>query len=615
MIFKPRTLVVAVVIISGGTVSPGRVAAQQVDPAAYLAHVRLLASDDYKGRGNGTPELDRAADYIAEQFRTAGLEPGGDGGTFLQPFEVVTGLTIGGANTVILDGPVASATLVLGRDYRPVSIAGSGGADLSAQVVFAGYGISAPDLQYDDYAGLDVAGKAVLVLRHEPQEGDENSRFDGREFSDHATFLRKAQVARSHGAAALLVVDDPNHSADATFNDWLEDPQAEEYGLPLLLMPRGRVQEVLGELVDFEAVFEAIDADLTPRSTALGTVSFTYRERINRTRRTVNNVVGVLRGADASKAGEAVVVGAHYDHLGTSGRFSLARDSGGQIHNGADDNASGTAAVIEIARLAAANRAEIDRSMVFVAFAGEELGLLGSRYYLNNAMFPPERTVAMINLDMVGRSNGRILASGVETGPELASDLEAASDGVALTVTPTGSGSATAGASDHLSFELQRVPAVFFFSGLHADYHRPTDDWEKIDAEGGAAVAGLAYRFAARVANRPDRVAFVPRRVEPGSESPSSGGGGYGPYFGSVPDFAEGETPGVKFADVREGSPAGLAGLRQNDVMIGFDGKEIRTLYDFTFALREKKPGDRVEVVVIREGRELRTTVELGNRP
>lgn len=612
MNFTTRALVAATVI--GVAVSAGRVAAQQVDPDDYLAHVKLLSSDDFKGRGNGTPELDRAAAYIADQFRAAGLEPGGDEGTFLQRFEVIIGLTIGGTNSVTLEGPDASATLALGEDYRPLSMAASGGADISAPVVFAGYGISAPDLGYDDYEGLDTTGKAVLVLRHEPQEEDENSAFDGREFSDHATFLTKARVARAHGAVALLIVDDPHHSAEANFRDWLSDPQAEEYGLPLLHMPRGRVQDILGDLVDLDAVARDIDADLTPRSRPLDEVSFDYRENLTKTRRTVNNVVGVLRGADPIKASEAVVVGAHYDHLGTSGRFSLARNASGQIHNGADDNASGTAGVIEIARLAAANRATIDRSMVFIAFAGEEVGLLGSGYYLNHAVIPPDAIVAMINLDMIGRSNGRILASGIETGPDLAQDLQAASEGLPLEVTPTGAGSATAGASDHLSFETQHIPSIFFFSGLHADYHRPTDDWEKIDAEGGAEVASLAYRFAERVANRPDRVAFVPRRAAPGTGS-ASGGGGYGPYFGSVPDFAEGEIPGVKFADVRDGSPAALAGLRQNDVMIAFDGKAIATLYDFTFALREKQPGDRVEVTVVRDGREITATVELGNRP
>jgi hypothetical protein len=594
--------------------------AQLVDRARYLDHIRVLASDEFKGRGNGSPELDRAADYIREQFRAAGLEPGGDAGTYLQGFEVITGLTVGPSNSLTIAGPDGSATLAVGVDYQPLSIAAPGGRELTLPLVFVGYGIWATDHGYDDYGDLDVSGKAVLVMRHEPQENDDQSVFDGRRHSEHATFARKAQVARAHGARAILLVDDPQHPADTTFDTWLADPQSEEYGLPLLHLPRRVAQRIVGPLVDFDEVARAIDADLTPRSRVLDGVSIAYREDLTKTRHTVTNVVGIVRGAAPARAGEAVVIGAHYDHLGTSGRFSLTPDASGQIHNGADDNASGTAALIEIARLAAANRQALPRSLVFVAFAGEELGLLGSRHYLSDAPIAPDQTVAMINLDMVGRSNGRILVSGLETAPDLAADLEAAETGLTLTVSRTATGSATAGASDHLSFELRQIPAIFFFSGLHADYHRPTDDWEKIDASGGAAVATLAYTLAARIANREGRIAFVPRvrpdraaASDPSAADPS--GGGYGPYFGSVPDFAEGDSPGVAFADVREGSPAANAGLRRGDVLIGFDGGPINTLYDFTFALREKRPGDKVEVVVRRDGQEIRATVELGNRP
>lgn len=596
-------------------VSAGTAAAQQVDPGSYLSHVRALSSDALKGRGNGTPELDRAAEYIAERFRAAGLEPGGDNGTYLQKFEVVTGLTVGPSNRLTLIGPGGSATLQPGAGYQPLSIGQPGEGEFTVPLVFAGFGISAAAQGYDDYAGLDASGKAVLVLRHEPQEDDEASVFDGRRQSQHATFVRKAQVARARGARALLVVDDPRHPDDVSFAAWLQDPQAEEYGLPLLHLPRRVAQQIVGPLVDLDAVARAIDADLTPRSRPLDGVSLTYREDLAKARRTVSNVVGILRGAGPAAGNEAIVLGAHYDHLGTSGRFSLAQGGSGQIHNGADDNASGTAAVIEIARLAAAAPARASRSFVFVAFAGEELGLLGSRHYLDHAPFSPENTVAMINLDMVGRSNGRILVSGLDTAPGLAASLEAAGAAVSLTVSPTGAGSASAGASDHLSFELRQIPSIFFFSGLHADYHRPTDDWEKVDGKGGAAVATLAYSLARQIASRPDRPAFVPRPAQAGAAASASSGGGYGPYFGSVPDFAEGDSAGVKFADVREGSPAANAGLKRDDVMIAFDGKPIGTLYDFTFALQEKKPGDKVEVVVRREGREIRAVVELGSRP
>jgi len=591
-----------------------RAAAPQIDPQAYLNHVKVLASDELQGRGNGTPELDRAADYIAAQFRAAGLEPGGDDRTYFQKFELVTGLTIGPSNSLTLKGPRGVDDLQLGRDYEPLSIAAPPDRAFSTPLVFAGYGISAPAYNYDDYAGLDVAGKAVLVLRHEPQENDDKSVFQGRTHSEHATFMRKAQVARAHGARALLIVEDPLHPDQTSFSGWLRDPQAEEYGIPLLRISRARAQEAIGSLVDFEKVARDIDADLKPRSRTLDGVALTYRESLTKTRRRVRNVVGILRGSDRVKSREALVLGAHYDHLGLSGRFSLTENASGQIHNGADDNASGTAAIIEIARLAVGSRTKFPRSLVFVAFAGEEVGLLGSRHYLNTPAFPIEQTVAMINLDMVGRPNGRVLVGGLDTAPDLKGDLEAAQAGLSIKVS-AGEGRATAGSSDHTSFLLRRIPSLFLFSGLHADYHRPSDDWQKIDAEGAAEVANLAYALAERIAGRSDRIAFVPPAPQTGSIASGSSSGGYGPYFGSVPDFAEGDSSGVKFADVRDGSPAAKAGLRKDDVMIAFGDAPIRTLYDFTFALQEKKPGDKVEVVVLREGKEVRAMVELTNRP
>jgi hypothetical protein len=600
---------------------PGRAAAQQIDSQSYLEHIKFLSSDELQGRGNGTPGLERAAEYIAMQFRAAGLAPGGDDRTYFQKFELVSGLTVGSSNTVTLSGPQGARTLKLGSDYEPLSITtpnaqGPSEQSFSAPLVFAGYGISAPAYNYDDYAGLDVSGKVVLLLRHEPQENDEQSVFQGRTHSEHATFVRKAQVARSHGARAILLVEDPRHADRTDYSRWLREPQAEEYGLPLLHISRAQVQEVVGSQIDFDEVMRGIDADLKPRSRALEGVTVTYTQSLSKNRHIVRNVVGVLRGSDPARNGESVVLGAHYDHLGMSGRFSLSEGSTGQVHNGADDNASGTAALIEMARLAVTRGAKLPRSLVFVAFAGEELGLLGSGHYVSHPTLPIEQTVAMINLDMVGRSNGRILVSGLESASGLEEDLKAAQAGLSINVSTSREGSAGLGASDDTSFLLRSIPSIFFFSGLHADYHRPSDDWEKIDAPGGSAVASLAYGLAARIAARPDRVAFVPPPAQTTSGSTgASSTGGYGPYFGSIPDFAEGDSSGVKFAEVREGSPAAKAGLQRNDVMTSFGGMPIKTLYDFTFALREKKPGDRVEVVVLRNGKEIRTTVELTNRP
>jgi peptidase M28-like protein/PDZ domain-containing protein len=590
--------------------------ASSIDAASFLRHVKFLAADDLKGRGNGTPELDRAAEYIASRFREDRLEPRGDNASFFQPFDVVTGVDVKPGNRLVVSATGASADMAAGEDYYPLGVGGEVG-DQPLPLVFAGYGISASGLKYDDYQGIDAAGKAALVFGHEPQENDAASVFEGRTNTVHASMMQKARVARSHGVKLLIVVDDYSHAVDGTNpKGWARAPQAEDYGVAVVRASRDKVQAAIGRAIDLSAVAADIDKTLQPQSRALDGVTVRYTERLDRIRRSVRNVIAELPGSDPALRDEAVVVGAHYDHLGLGGRDSLAEDAIGQIHNGADDNASGTAAMLEIARAAAANRSRFPRPVVFVAFAGEELGLLGSSYYVNHPAVPIERTVAMINLDMVGRPSGRILVSGLDSAPELDDDVKAAANGAAIEV-KSFKGSASVGSSDDTSFLLRRVPSIGFFSGFHADYHRPSDDWEKIDAEGGAAVARLALALAERLSARREKAAFVAPANPHGGNAAASGGdsgGGYGPYFGSVPDFAD-EGNGVKFADVRENSPAARAGFRRGDVMISFGGAPIKTLYDFTFALRDRRPGDKVEVVVLREGKEVRAMVELSSRP
>ena len=250
-----------------------------------------------------------------------------------------------------------------------------------------------------------------------------------------------------------------------------------------------------------------------------------------------------------------------------------------------------------------------------MTFAGEEHGLLGSSHYVNHPALPLDKTVAMINLDMVGRAGGRIMVDGLGNAPSIEQDLKAAESSSSLSLRALRGGPG-AGASDDATFLLRKIPSINFFSGFHSDYHRPSDTWQKIDAAGGAAVADLALALARQLANRPTRPEFIDTAPQQDPHSSGNVGAvsGYGPYFGSVPDFAN-EGQGVKFAEVRAGSPAAKAGLRGGDIMISFAGMPIKTLYDFTFALREKKPGDRVDVIVMREGKEVKATVELTTRP
>ena len=493
----------------------GSAATPAIPPNAVLEHIKFLASDDMKGRGDGSPELERAADYIAQQFKAAGLRPGIKDHDWFQPFELVAGLAVGQGNELVVQARGSRPIrLVLGSSYYPVSATPNDSPSVASTalddmpLVFAGYGISAPSFNYDDYAGLDVSGKAVLIFSHEPQESRRDSKLNGAQPIRETTLYAKAAAARSRGARALLVVSDPSHQTDpVNYGLFNIDADPEDHAIPVLRVRRSEMEPLL-QAWGLDRIAADIDRDLRPRSRPLNGASIDYTEHFTRNRRTVRNVVGFLPGSDASKAKQAIVFGAHYDHVGLGGRFSAAPDRTGEIHNGADDNASGTASIIEIARAAAADRSRFPRSLVFVAFAGEERGLLGSAQYAGDPAIPMADTVVMLNLDMVGRSNGKVDVSGLEQSSMLLNDIqEAALAAGGIEVRQEGPG---AGRSDDSSFLDKRVPAINFFTGFHADYHRPTDDWNKIDAPGTARVATLALEFAARIAAHNDRPQFHP---------------------------------------------------------------------------------------------------------
>lgn len=491
--------------------------ARDIDADALLAHIRFLASDELKGRGNGSDGLERAADYIAARFKEVGLEPGGEGGDWFQRFELVAGLTVGRENALAISDGRETVRFVLGTSYYPIGTAPNDSPDrpsarlAGVPLVFAGYGLVVPSIGYDDYAAVDVAGKAVLIFSHEPQEHDRNSRLNGTRPMPQTTLRAKAAAARTRGARALIVVGDPTHERDeAQYELFQTDPDAEDVGIPVLRVRRTEMAPLITRW-ELDRLAREIDGDLKPRSRELPGATVTYIEHLARNRRTVRNVVGVLLGADPARAQEAIVIGAHYDHVGLGGRLSVSPERAGEIHNGADDNASGTAAIIEMARAAVADRARFPRTLVFVAFAGEERGLLGSAYYATRPASAAGQTIAMLNLDMVGRAHGGVDVSGLELAPSIERDLKAAVEAAktGLEIRRRGPG---AGRSDDSSFIDRRIPAINFFTGFHNDYHRPGDDWEKIDAAGTRSVARLALELAAQLAARPDRPEFVPPR-------------------------------------------------------------------------------------------------------
>ncbi len=578
--------------------------APAASPQRYLNDVKVLAAPDMEGRGAGTKGIGRAAHYIEKQFKGLGLEPAGNR-SFEQPFTVTTGAKLKGKNDLIVRIGSVEKKLKLGEDYVPLSFSSVG--SVSGPVVFAGYGATADEFGYDDYAHLDVKDKIVVVLRYEPEKFEEKS---GQGRTQHSHLITKAINARNHGAKAVILVNGkmaPNEEDLLLKFGSLAGPR--DVGIPMVQAKNAVVESWFKEagksLADSQ---KEIDGDLKPRSFALpDTVRVSLAVDIETLHATVNNVLAYLPG----KTNQYIIIGAHYDHLGHGNASSLAPSEIGKIHPGADDNASGTAGVLELARIFARRGERMQRGILFMTFAGEELGLLGSADWVKEPTRPLGDAVAMINMDMIGRiRDNKVYVGGVGTGTTFKPLLEKLAAKYDFKLAYSAGGFS---ASDHTSFVVKSVPSLFFFSGLHADYHKPSDTWEKIDPNAAARLLDLIADVAAGLASAPDRPQFV--KVE--EPTPSVAGTGevrsYGPYFGSIPDFGETET-GVKFADVRPGSPAAKAGLKAGDVLVQFRDKPIKNLYDFTDALRRSKVGDVVEVKVLREGQPVTARVTLEQR-
>ena len=569
-------------------------AAADVNPDLYFAHVRYLASPELKGRATGSPGLEKAAHYIAAQFRSFGLSP-----TELS-FPVALGAHLGSKNHLKFKEPNETRALVSGKDFLPVSFSSSG--ELHSSVVFAGFGITNTKENYDDYAGLDVTGKFVLILRHEPKENPHQ---------EHVSFADKAVNAKMHGARGVILVNDTDHHASSQgdaaddLGKFSESAGPKNAGVLVIRIKHQTAEDwakAAGQ--NLRAISQQIDLDGHPHSFAIPDLTVDLSVDVRTETKTVHNVAAYLAG----ETDEYVIVGAHYDHLGLGDENSLAPSQIGTIHPGADDNASGTAGVLELARWAS-HQPKPKRGILFLAFAGEELGLLGSEWYVNHPTLPLEKAVAMINMDMIGRiREGKVFLSGTGTGSTFPKLIEEVPAPAPLHVDLAEK--AGYGASDHTSFTTKNVPVLFFFSGLHADYHKPSDTADKIDSADAAKLLDYIADLITRLENDP-RPQYI--RVPAPSVGPVGSGGGYGPNFGSIPDFNE-PPKGVRFADVRDGTPAAKAGLKAGDILIEFDGKEIANLYDFTYALRAHKPGDLVLVKVVRGDKTIEAKVLLTER-
>ena len=632
------------------------------------AHISYLASDELEGRRTGTRGAEGAAYYIAKEFARYKLRPGFDvartpkdageyNSRYMQKFPFIAGIELGAGNAMLFTPRAASAgssnmqqetraaslDLRLAEDWTPLGFSLNSRVE-DAPAVFVGYGITATDLRYDDYAGVDAAGRIAIAFAGMPDGGNPHS-----DFARYADARWKAIAARDHGARALLVIASEENFKDDRLSRLRYDNTGGDAGIPVAAISRQAAARILvagglAPLADLEKALREKrenSSATNPHETRSEqshqvsaplkdvTLSITTNVVRRESKSPAMNVVGVIEGSDPVLKDEAIIIGAHYDHLGRGGEGSLATREG-DIHHGADDNASGVAGLLELARLFTNDFKRPRRTLIFIAFSGEEEGLLGSSFYVNHPVVPLKQTIAMINMDMIGRmKENRLIIGGVGTSPQWKDWIAGANLDLGMIVNVDGdyrreASSASVpivigannraivsldpskqltlnlnedgyGPSDHSSFYSKQIPVLFFWTGTHDDYHKPSDVAEKINYEGEARILTLVRSILRALDQTDKRPAYTVAR----SNESQGRSTGFRVYLGTIPSYAD-STSGVKLDGVREDSPAARAGLRANDVIVKLAGREIRNIYDYTYTLGEMKAGQEYEIEVIR---------------
>ena len=577
------------------------------DVERLRSDVAWLADDAREGRRAGTPGERAAAEWIARRMEELGLEPVGTDG-YLQSFEVPLPARDGGTSMVVLSVPqqIGEVNTLFREPEEVVPLFCSDPGEAEGRLVFAGYGIEAPEADWDDYDGLDLDGAVVLVVRGTPAvdppsaptalENPHGDAVQSTGWGNHGSIFHKVMQAKRRGASAVLVAAHPDAAGDPLLD--FDAGRTARARIPALMVSAS----VAAKLVpDYRTLVAAHDAAQGAAWEPSDEREIRVAADVVRASGTAHNVLGRIRGREP---GRAVVIGAHFDHLGHGGPGSLAPDARGEIHNGADDNASGTAVALEVARLL--QLAPPAGDVVIALWSGEELGLLGSEHWARNPTVDWADLRSNINLDMVGRAgSGKLNVLGAGTAEPLAGWLEAAGPKVGLELAISRSGQGIGG-SDHQTFIKRSVPALHFFSGIHSDYHRPSDDVEGFEAQGAVRVTELCLAFLARM-QAADELAWA----EPVTDDAEPTPGGFRTRFGSIPDYVY-DGKGMRLDGTSAGGPAERAGLLRGDVILSVDDLDIDGVGDFMFALNSHKPGDVVLVKFLRDGEkeECRVTLE-----
>lgn len=577
-------------------------------------HVEFLADDALEGRMTGSDGAKHAAEYIIEQFTKFNIQPAGEEGGYLQSFQFTAGrkvITEENQFTIMQTSGDSAESFEynVNIDFLPLSFSRNGVVE--GEVVFVGYGLTVPGelgVGYDSYAGIDVKDKIVVALRYVPEGVTSERR---QELNRYAGLRYKAMQARENGALAFLIVAGPNSPNAGELIPLDFDSSLADSGIVSASISSNVANKLFSnyekKLVEVQSGLDTENPHFLGHF-PLPNVKAKIVVSIEKVKKTDNNVIGQFPPDETTRTPEYIVVGAHYDHIGHGEIGSLARKGEeGQIHNGADDNASGTAVVLKLAEMFSQeynhNPGKFTKGIIFALWSGEELGLIGSTHFVNEPVLPLQNITAYLNFDMVGRlRENKLILQGIGSSPEWTKLIEKRNVPIGFDLTlqvdpylPT----------DVTAFYPKEIPVLSFFTGGHEDYNRPTDDPETLNYTGLERISNLAYGLISELVYTDIHPEYV--KVE---RNPSEGGNrdSLRAYLGTIPDYTtEGE--GVRISGVRAGGPADKAGLKGGDIIVEFGGKKITNIYDYTYALDAVRIGEPVDVLITRDGKQMKLKV------
>lgn len=552
-------------------------------------NVKYLSSKDLEGRMTGSEGSKRAAVFIENYLKNLGIE------TQSQKFPFVSGNLLGKNNYFLVKFKEKEITLKLNKDFKPLSYSTSGFYEGDA--VFAGYGITSPELEYDDYEGIDVKDKIVFVLRYNPYGKDPESPF-----SYYDRLSDKIITAREKGAKAIVLFTGPLTEREKKFEPFKKDVTGADLGIIAIQISQKKGEEIF-KMAGFN--LKEIEKNLMetkkPKPQELKEIKFKIQTELIQEKKECQNIIGVLKPSNWN--GKFILLGAHYDHIGMGGETSRWEKKYGKVHPGADDNASGTSLLLELAGIFHKERENLRYGLIFAFFSGEELGLIGSSYFVKKSPFNLKDISIMLNFDMVGRmKDKKLILLGTDTSPQIDPVTDEISKSYDFKIIKNLGGFSQ---GDNTAFYKEDIPVLGFFTDVHPDYHMPTDTYEKINYKGMAQILNFAKEVVLSFQDI-EKIEFTPSKAIP------EGGGksAMKVYVGTIPEFGE-EVEGYKIAGVQPSSPAEKGGLQKGDIIIKVDEKEIRNIYDYMSAFKGKKAGDKVEFEIFRNGETLKKTIIL----